>query len=155
MAANPLKLLKLKPTGFQSITELPIQAPPKKVWSSLINVEKWFRFDPDPSKASKQTLDATAGGRWLSKTWEGNTIFLGTVAYVEPGKLLRLVGQLGMTHLPITTVLIFELQPKAGGKSTLLRLGQRSFGFIDADMKKRYSNIWKHLLPQLRELAEK
>ncbi|MGA2440741.1 MAG: hypothetical protein ABSH08_07270 [Tepidisphaeraceae bacterium] len=60
-----------------------------------------------------------------------------------------------MTHLPITTVLIFELQPKAGGKSTLLRLGQRSFGFIDADMKQRYAKIWKHLLPQLKELAEK
>jgi uncharacterized protein YndB with AHSA1/START domain len=155
MAANPLKMLKLKLTGFQTLRQLPIQSPPKKVWSSLINVGKWFQFNPDPSKASKQTLEARAGGRWMSQTWEGNSIFLGTVSYVEPGKLLRLVGQLGMTHLPITTVLIFELQPKADGKSTLLRLGQRSFGFIDADMKKRYANIWDHLLPQLKELAEK
>ena len=36
--ANPLKLLKLKPKGFQFIKELPIQASPEKVWSSLINV---------------------------------------------------------------------------------------------------------------------
>jgi uncharacterized protein YndB with AHSA1/START domain len=153
--ANPLTLLKLKPTGFQFIRQLPIQAPPKKVWSSLINVGKWFQFNPDPRKASKQTLEPTAGSRWLSKTWEGNTICLATVAYVEPGKLLRLVGQFGMTHLPITSVVIFELQPKAGGKSTLLRLGQRSFGFVDADVKKRHINSWKHLLPQLKELAEK
>ena len=153
--ANPLKLLKLKPTGFQFIRQLPIQAPPKKVWASLVNVGKWFQFNPDPSKASRQTLQATAGGRWLSKTWEGNTIFLATVTYVEPGKLLRLVGQFGMTHLPVTSVVIFELQPKAGGKSTLLRLGHRGFGFVDADLKNRCANTWKHLLPQLKELAEK
>jgi len=153
--ANPLKMLKLKPIGFQFITECPINASPKKVWSSLINVEKWFRFNPDPKKASKQTLQPTAGGRWLSKTWEGNSIFMATVTYVEPGKLLRLVGQFGSTHLPISTVLIFELQPQAGGKSTLLRLGQRSIGFIEADMKKRYQGIWDRLLPQLKELAEK
>jgi len=60
-----------------------------------------------------------------------------------------------MTHLPVTTVVIFELQPQAGGKSTLLRLGQRSFGLIDADMKKRSSMMWKHFLPQIKELAEK
>lgn len=153
--ANPLKMLKLKPTGFQFIEELPIQAPPKKVWASLLKVEKWFRFDPDPKKASKHTFEATAGSRWVSTTWEGNTIFHGTVTYVEPGKLLRLAGQVGATHLPVTTVVIFELQPQADGKTTLLRLGQRTFGLIDADLKTRAANMWKRLLPQLKELAEK
>jgi uncharacterized protein YndB with AHSA1/START domain len=153
--ANPLKLLKLKPRGFQFIKELPIKAPPEKVWPALINVEQWFRFDPDPSKASKHTFEPTAGSRWVSTNWEGNSICYAMVTYVEPGKLLRLEGQFGATHLPITTVVIFELQPKAGGKSTLLRLGQRSFGLIDADLKKRTKGMWKHLLPQLKELAEK
>jgi uncharacterized protein YndB with AHSA1/START domain len=153
--ANPLKLLKLKPTGFQFIKQVPIQASPKKVWSSLLNADKWFRFDANPHRAPKHSFKAIAGSPWLSKSWDGNTNFRATVSYVEPGKLLRLVGQFGMTHLPVTTVVIFELQPKAGGKSTLLRLGQRSFGFIDADMKKRSSMVWKHLLPQLKELAEK
>jgi hypothetical protein len=111
--ANPLKLLKLKPTGFQFIEELPIEASPKKVWSSLLKVEKWFRFDPDPKKASKHTFEATAGSRWLSTNWEGNTVCHGTVTYVEPGKLLRVEGQIGATHLPVTTVVIFELQPQA------------------------------------------
>ena len=154
MAANPLKLLKLKPTGFQFIEEFPIQASPKKVWSSLLKVGKWFRFDPDPKKASRHTFDATAGSRWTSETWEGNTIFHGTVTYVEPGRLLRIAGQIGATHLPVTTVVIFELQPEAGGKTTL-RLGQRSFGLIDAEMQTRTANMWKRLLPQLKELAEK
>jgi hypothetical protein len=153
--ANPLKMLELQPTGFQFIEELPIQASPKTVWSSLLRVGDWFRFDPDPKKASKHTFEATAGSRWTATSWEGNTVFHGTVAYVEPGKLLRIVGQIGATHLPVTTVVIFELQPQDGDKATLLRLGQRSFGLIDADMKMRANNMWKRLLPQLKELSEK
>ena len=153
--ANPLKLLELQHTGFQFIEELPIQASPKKVWSSLLKVEKWFRFDPDPKKASKHAFEATAGSRWTSETWEGNTVFHGTVTYVEPGKLLRLEGQIGATHLPVATVVIFELHPQDGGKTTLLRLGQRTFGLIDAELKTRATNMWKRLLPQLKELAEK
>jgi uncharacterized protein YndB with AHSA1/START domain len=153
--ANPLKLLELQPTGFQFIEDLPIQASPETVWSSLLKVEKWFRFDPDPKKASKHTFEAAAGSRWVSTTWEGNTVFHGTVTYVEPGKLLRLEGQIGATHLPVTSVVIFELQPQDGGKTTLLRLGQRTFGLIDAELKTRANNMWKRLLPQLKELAEK
>ena len=33
--ANPLKLLKLKPTGFQFIQEVPIDAAPAKVWKAI------------------------------------------------------------------------------------------------------------------------
>jgi len=152
--ANPLQLLKLKPTGFQFIRELPIKAPPKKVWASLINFNGWFHFDPDPRKAPRHTFKPVAGAQWLSKNPDGSQTLRATVAYVEPGKLLRLVGQMGMTHLPVTTVVIFELQPQAGGKSTLLRLGHRTFGLIDADVKNRSSMVWKRLLPQLKELAE-
>lgn len=152
--ANPLKLLKLKPTGFQFIQELPIDATPKKVWASLLNVVKWFRFDDEPGMGSNQTLEAWPGGRWISESKDGTAALHGIVTHLEPNKLLRLSGPVGLTHLPVNNVFIFELQAKKDGKATLLRFGQRTFGFVDTDLKKRYAGGWKKLLPQLKSLAE-
>jgi hypothetical protein len=60
---------------------------------------------------------------------------------------------MGVSHLPVNNVFIFELQPN--GKGTLLKLCHRAFGFMDSGMKGRYTGGWKKLLPQLKELAEK
>jgi uncharacterized protein YndB with AHSA1/START domain len=153
--ANPLKLLKLKPTNFQFIQELPINAPPKKVWSSLLSVGKWFGFESNAKEWNKGTLEPRLGGRWYFKAKDGTESLFATVTHIEPGKLLRVSGSIGLTHLPVTSVCIFELQPKNNGKTTLLRLGQRTFGFIDADRKKGYQGGWKQLTAQLKKLAEK
>ena len=64
-------------------------------------------------------------------------------------------GQMGLTHLPVTSVAIFELQPGKDGKSTLLRVGMRMFGFLDADVQTRYEGAWQMLAGQLKALAEK
>ncbi len=152
--ANPLKELSLKPIGFQFIQELPIDAPPEKVWAALLNVGDWFRME-DGRPRPKTTLDARPGGQWLSYAADGTASLFATVTLVEPKKLLRLAGQIGMSHLPVTHVVIFELQPRAGGKATLLRLGQRSFGFMEEDTEKRMQGGWGQLLPQLKEAAEK
>jgi len=153
--ANPLKLLKLKATGFQFIEEIHIDANPKKVWAAVTNPGKWFGFDPDPKKWNKHTMDVTPGGKWISTAKDGTTFMLATVTYIEPGKLLRLIGQIGMTHLPVSNVFIFELQPQKAGKATLLRLGQRTFGFGDADLEERIHGAWKKLLPNIKTAAEK
>jgi uncharacterized protein YndB with AHSA1/START domain len=152
--ANPLKLLKLKPTGFQFIQEIPISSPPAKVWSSLLKIGQWFRFDAN-SPWPKHTLEAKPGGKWISTSKDKSTALHGVVTCIEPGKLLRISGQLGMTHLPVQTVVIFELQPKSNGKTTLLRLGHRTYGFVDADVEKRFKGGWSHLLPQIKAVAEK
>jgi uncharacterized protein YndB with AHSA1/START domain len=153
--ANPLKLLDLKVTGFQFIEELPINAKPKKVWSAVVNPGKWFGFDPDPKKWPKHTFDPTPGGQWTVEFPDGAAALFFTVTLVDPLKLLRLSGQMGFTHLPVTCVTIFELQPQNDGKSTLLRLGQRTFGFVDADLQTRITGAWKKLLPNIKTLAEK
>jgi uncharacterized protein YndB with AHSA1/START domain len=153
--ANPLKLLKLKITGFQFIQEVPIDAPPKKVWASLMNVGKWFGFEPDSATWPKTTLEAWPGGRWFTQSKDGTSALNAIVTRIEPEKLLRMAGPIGLTHLPVNNVFIFELQPKNNGKSTLLRLGQRTFGFVDADLKKRFNGGWKHQLGQLKKFAEK
>jgi uncharacterized protein YndB with AHSA1/START domain len=153
--ANPLKLLKLKADGFQFIHGLPIDAPPKKVWASLLKVDRWFGMEADRKRGLKATLEAWPGGRWIIKSHDGVERLFGLVTQIEPGKLLRLSGTMGLSHLPANNVLIFELQPRDDGKSTLLRFGQRTFGLLTADVKKNVPNAWKQMLPNLKALAEK
>lgn len=153
--ANPLAELELVQTSFQRIQEIAIAATPAKVWSSVIHPGNWFGFDPDKSNWPKTTLELHAGGRWFSEGKDGTQMFMGTVSYFEPGKLLRIIGQLGMTHLPVMNVFIFELQPKNDGKSTLLRLGHRCFGFASPDTETRVAGGWTKLLGQLKDSAEK
>ena len=150
--ANPLKMLKLKPVGFQTIQEIPIAAPPKKVWKTVLDVGSWFRFGPE--QGPKQTLEAWAGGRWFMREANGTEALFGVVTLIEPEKLLRLSGPIGLSHLPVSNAMIFELQPRKDGKATLLRVGHRAFGFMDADVKSRYAGGWKQLLGNMKKLAE-
>ena len=150
--ANPLKMLKLKAQSTQSIQEVSIAATPKKVWSLLQDPSVWFFFDP--AHKSKHALDLKPGGLWTAVNPDGSAMLMGTVAYYEPGKILRVTGQLGLTHLPVSSVIIYELQSKDDGKATLLRVGTRMFGYMDLDVKKRYKGGWKGLLGNLKMVAE-
>src|SRR4051794_4611427 len=120
--ANPLQLLDLKPRGFQFIQEVPVNATPKKTWAALLNFPGWFAFDP--KNRPKVIIERRVGGRFITRSRDGNTSLHGTITYMEPGKLLRFAGQMGMTHVPVMHVFIWELQPQDGGKTTLLRFGQ-------------------------------
>lgn len=149
--ANPLKMLKLRADGFQFIQEVPIDAPPAKVWKSILDVSGWWGFGPAAQRPTV-TLEPRAGGQWISRSRDGVEGLHATITYMEPGKLLRMQGQMGLTHLPVTSVMIFELQPR--GKGTLLRMAQRTYGFMDPGVKKRYQGGWKQILPQLKQFAE-
>ena len=151
--ANPLKMLKLKMQSAQFIQECPIAVAPKKVWSTLLKPSEWFVFDP--AHRAKHTLDLRPGGQWTSVHPDGNAALMGTVVYLEPGKLLRVTGPLGMSHLPVTSVIIFELQPTPDGKATLLRVGTRMFGLMDVDRKKHMKEAWKKLMGNIKALAER
>ena len=153
MPANPLKMLKLKPVSYQFIQEIPIDAPPKKVWKTILNISKWFNFGPDDQQ--KHTLEAWPGGRWFAEMSDGSQDLHGIVTRIEPNRLLRLSGPIGQSHVPVHNVAIFELQPKKDGKTTLLRLGHRSFGFNDAESSKRFAGGWGQLLPNIKKVAEK
>jgi len=150
--ANPLQMLPLAASGFQFIQEAAITAAPAKVWSSVTNPNAWFFFNPDPATRPKHTFALRAGGQWISESKDGNSALMATVLLIEPGKLLRLSGPLGLSHLPLTTVVIFELTPQGSG--TLLKVGMRSCGYMDAEVEKRYAGAWQRLLSQIKAAAE-
>ena len=152
--ANPLKLLKLKPDGFQFIHEIKIDAPPAKVWKALLDIGTWFRFDQVPD-LPQMKLDPRIGGLLTQASRDGSLqMYNGMVTYIERDKLLRINGPMGASHLPLMSAMIWELNPRDGGKGTTMRFCHRAFGYITADLKKNYQGGWKQLWPQLKALAE-
>ena len=151
--ANRIKLLKLKQRGFQFVQNISIAAPPAKAWAALLDMQGWFQFAD--GHTAKITFDPRLGGLFATESRDGSVTMLhGVVAHLEPNRVLRINGPMGVTHLPINNVMIWELYPQAGGKRTLLRFCQRTFGFLTDDIEKNFRGGWSKLLPQLKALAE-
>ena len=146
---QPLKMLKIKPGGFQFIQQIDIDAPPEKTWKALVSIGKWFNLGPNEGKALK--LEPWAGGRFYAKYGDIEHLHA-IVTYIEPNKLIRFSGQMGMSHVPVLRAFIFQLEPK--GKGTLLKLCHRCYGMIDSEAEGRYRGGWKQLLPKLKAFAE-
>lgn len=152
--ANPLKMLKLKPQGFQFIQEIPIDAPPAAVWKALLDMGNWFGFKDMPD-FPKMKLEPHVGGSVTASNTDGSVqMFHGVVGHLEREKLLRINGPMMMTHLPVTNAMIWELVPSKDGQATTLRFCQRTFGYITADLKKNFQGGWNKLWPNLKALAE-
>ena len=148
---DPVKLLTLKPEWFQFIQEVKIDAPPAKAWKSLMDVERWWKFRMFDGK-SRLKLEPWAGGRFHEAGPNGIEALHCFVTYIEPGKLLRMNGPLGMSHLPVNHVFIFELQPS--GTGTVLRFCQRSHGLMTPKVKQSFQGGWPALFKELKKLAE-
>lgn len=148
---NPLKMLKLKQNAFQFIMETPIAASPATVWKSLVKVESWWKYPMIAGAAMK--LEPRAGGRFYEAAKGGFEALHGIVMYAAPGKLLRINGSMGLSHLPMTNAIIFELQSQ--GKGTLLWLGHRGAGLMTAGIEKQFKHGWKELIAELKKFAEK
>src|SRR4051812_46856569 len=149
--ANPLKMLKLKPTFIQIMQEVPIDAPPAKVWRTLMS-GAWFG---DPARPSGK-IEPKIGGLFTMGRKEGSEARLfGFVLHPGPNKLLRVFGPGPMSHLPATCTLIWELQPEKNGKATLLRFVERGYGAMTPDIKKSHTQGWKEMFATLKGMAEK
>ena len=89
-------VVDLAPNGFTVQVTAHIAAPTDKVYSALIAPAHWWSPDHTFSgNAANLILDAQAGGCWCEKLPGGGSVTHLTVAYADPGKVLRLRGALG------------------------------------------------------------
>lgn len=84
------------PTGFLVKRELAVAAPSAKVFSTLIEIGRWWNPEHTFSgDAHNLTVDLKAGGCFCERLANGGSVRHLEVAFYEPGRVLRMTGALG------------------------------------------------------------
>ena len=131
--------------------EVEITATPERVFDALTaQVGAWWsqHFSPAPRAIA---LEPWPGGRFYEEFGGGvdamgtGGALYATVTYLEPGRRLALTGPFGMPG-PVLGLVSFDLEPRADGAATLVRLSHHAVGAIDADTRARYGAGWGALL---------
>lgn len=116
--------------GFQLKITADIQAPPEKVYATLVKPARWWNSDHTFSgKAANLTLEAKAGGCFCETLPGGGSVQHIEVASVMPGKALVLRGALGpFQAMGVDGAVSISLTPKDQG--TTLTLTTTTGGFV-------------------------
>ena len=122
-------------TGFTSTFREDITASADDVWKALVQLPRWWSSRHTYSgQASNLALEAQAGGCWCER-WGDQSVQHGTVALVQPGRVLRVLGNLGpLQELPVQGVLTFAIATQDG--KTVLRMTYRVGGPPDVGLDK-------------------
>lgn len=139
--------------SFHIEQSMRVAAPIERAWASLIDVAGWWTHHFAPERP-RMELEPVVGGKFFERWGEGCGALWGTVMHVEPPRLLRLHGPLGMGRLPCASVYEFHLEP-AGGSGTRVRLVHRAHGLLDPAWKRAHEKGWSEMWPHLAALAER
>jgi hypothetical protein len=103
--------------GFEVRTTAHTAASSDKVYAALLMPAHWWSSDHTFSgSASNLVLDAHAGGCWCETLPGGGSVEHLRVAYVSPGKTLRLRGALGpFQGLAVDGVMTWSVKSVADG----------------------------------------
>ena len=118
----PAAVVDVATNGFTVRITTHIAATPDKAYAVLVKPAQWWNADHSFSgNSANLSLDAKAGGCWCEKLPNGGSVEHLTVAYVDPGKVLRLRGALGpFQGYAVEGAMTWTL--KAGGDGTDLTL---------------------------------
>ena len=142
--------------GFtvENVREVPVDA--ATAWQALVaDVDRWWPKDHSWWGAeSVLRIESEAGGCFCESAVDGDREALHmTVTYVEPGKLLRMVGGLGpLQGMGLHGALEWRFKETAG-KSTVT-LWSRAGGYTPDDLSKLAPVVDKVQAQQLGALAD-
>ncbi len=122
--------------GFIIARDVQVSAAPERVYRSYVeDYGRWWHPSHSWSgDALNFTLDAQPGG-CLCERWAGGAAQHMRVGYVEPGRVLRLVGGLGpLQQLGLSGTM--NLNFESAGEGTLLKLEYRVAGYDPAGFDK-------------------
>jgi len=138
------------PVSLEILASVEIEADPATVWTSLIDdVGAWWphSFSDDP----KISLEPWVGGRFLEEFGEGGGALYAVVTYLEPGKVLRVSGAMGMPGAR-QYVKTYRLEPN--GTGTTVSTEASMLGDIDPDRRESYRSGGVELLAALKRFVE-
>jgi len=109
------------PSGFVIRVVAVTDREPATAWQWLVRVQYWWSKEHTYSgDAANLSLDLTPGGCWCEKLPGGGFVRHMDVVYVEPERVLRLVGGLGpLQAMGASGALTFTLTPGGQGKTTI------------------------------------
>lgn len=104
------------PDHFTLRLEAETELTPDEVWARLIDPPSWWLPDHTYSGDSANlSIDPVAGGLW-QETWDGGSVWHGSVLRAEPGKILVLNAPFGpLQGLAVTSVWTISLDAQDSG----------------------------------------
>ena len=120
--------------GFTLSNAVEVPVPPEQAWQGLVNdVGQWWPSDHTWfGDASALSIDARAGGCFCERSGPKEAAHM-QVAYVEPGKLLRMLGALGpLQGMGLNGTLDWTFESIEGG--TRITMWNRVGGYTPDDL---------------------
>jgi len=110
------EVVNAAPDHFTLKLEADTELSPDEVWERLIDPKSWWLPDHTYSGDSANlSIDPVAGGLW-QETWDGGSVWHGSVLRAEPGKILVLNAPFGpLQDLAVTSVWTISLDAQEGG----------------------------------------
>jgi DNA-binding transcriptional ArsR family regulator len=142
------------PIAAEIEAEVTIDAGVAAVWRALTDdVGRWWTHT-FTDKPHAVVLEPTIGGRFYEQFDEsGAGALYATVTYIEPGKVLRTSGPMGMPGAR-QYVKTYRLEA-VGASSTAVRTTASVLGDVDAEMLANYREGGRSLLESLKQYVER
>lgn len=121
--------------GFTTENVAVVPAPPDRVWAALVReVDAWWPRDHTWWPGSTLSIDPRAGGCFCEIAGDRQARHL-DVAFVDPGKTLRMLGGLGpLQGMGLSGMVEFRLSPAPGGGTSVVMV-LRSGGYTTEDLR--------------------
>jgi len=143
----------VSPMGFVVTLQREVNAPPERLWTLITQIPAWWSSAHTWSgKASNMSVDLRAGGCWC-ESWDGASVMHGTVAFIQPGKVLRFYASLGPLQDRATTGVLTFVQGVAQGK-TVLKVIYKIAGPPEAGLVELAPAVDKVLAEQVGRLVQ-
>ena len=152
-------VIESTPGGFSVKIAVDIAAPPADVYRALVErVGTWWSPDHTWSgNNANLSIDPHPGGCWCEKLPNGGGVQHMTIAYVDPGKLLRFRGALGpLQTMAVDGSMTWEITK--AGDATRLQLTYTVGGYLaaglGASMAKPVDGVLTLQVQRLKKLVE-
>src|ERR1041385_8723822 len=134
-----------------------IEAPPRRVWKALVEeTSAWWHKDFYTGPRPKGfVIEAKLGGRAYEDWGAGAGLVWYTVTGVDPGRSLTMSGNLFAAWGGPSTMMIQVTLEDGGGKRTVLKLSETTFGRANGKLGPELKDGWKVLFEALREFVER
>jgi DNA-binding transcriptional ArsR family regulator/uncharacterized protein YndB with AHSA1/START domain len=149
---DPVDDITRTPVAAEIAAEVTIDAGPEAVWTALTDdIGQWWSHS-FTDKPYAIVLEPVIGGRFYEQFDEaGAGALYATVTYIEPYRVLRTSGPMGM---PGARQYVKTYRLEAAGDRTVVRTTASALGDIDADMLGRYEEGGQALLEALKRHVE-